>query len=104
MLDDDEWDAIRPKPKTDNWLAFGALRVSLLFGALVVAIALLIVPLVNPDSPRQLAFINTPGIDPITTATVRKPDRTYVLRQSVLQSKPTDVCVIRPNGTYSGAC
>jgi hypothetical protein len=104
MYDEQEWEMIRPKPDTASMFASGALRLSLIFGGFFIVIALLLVPFINPDSPRRLAIVNNPGIDPMTTATVRKPARTYTVRRSVLQSSPADVCIIRENGTFEGDC
>lgn len=103
MHDDDEWNAIQPKSDYPSAFANRALRSAVLFGVGALALTMIVLPLVSPDSDRQLAVFN-PGIDPITTATVRKQDRVYTMRQSVLQKRPTDVCLIRENGTYEGQC
>ncbi|MGB7431942.1 MAG: hypothetical protein WA921_05685 [Ahrensia sp.] len=103
MYDDDEWNAIQPKSDYPSAFANRALRSAALFGISAIALTMIILPLVSSEGSRQLAGIN-PGIDPVTTATVRQKDRVYTMRQSVLQKRPTDVCVIRENGTFEGQC
>jgi len=104
MYDEQEWEMIRPKPDTTSSFASGTMRLSLIFGGFFIVVALLLVPLLSADSQRRLANVNNPGIDPMTTATVRKPAETYTVRRSVLQSSPADVCIIRENGTFQGKC
>lgn len=104
MYDDDEWNAIQPKLDYESPWANRALRSSIIFGVCGIALTLMVLPFVSPDSSRQLAILNGPGIDPITTATARRGERVYTMRQSVLQKRPTDVCLIRENGTYEGKC
>lgn len=104
MYDNEEWDAIRPHTGSSERLTNNALRASLLFGALIFGITLLAVPLLSESAEERIASRKAVGVDPITTATVRKPGDVYVMRKSVLQSKPTDVCIIRSNGLYEGDC
>jgi len=80
----------------------GALRIALLFGSAAVALALLIVPMLD----RGTGFLtagSAAGIDVMSTGSVA-PGSSYTIRRSVLQDTPNSVCIIRSNGTRSGDC
>ncbi len=78
----------------------GAIRASMLFGVLAIAMALFVTPLLDRGA-RNLT--GAAGIDMITTAST--PNRSsYTVRRSVLQPSPASVCIIRADGTRSGDC
>ena len=80
------------------------LRVALLFGVLAVAVALLAVPILQ-DGARNFSFAgDRAGVDTMSTASVRNGRDRYVIRRSVLQPSPNAICIVRSNGTRSGAC
>lgn len=79
----------------------GMLRVALLFGSAAVALALLLVPVLERRT-NQMADA-TVGVDSISTGSVRDGGRTYTIRRSVFQPRNA-VCVIREDGTTQGAC
>jgi uncharacterized protein involved in exopolysaccharide biosynthesis len=83
---------------TTEW---GALRVTLLFGAAAVALALIAAPLLESRSGAGLA--NNAGVDPMSTGSIGGPT-SYTIRRSVLQPSPDAVCIIRSNGARSGDC
>jgi|CXWK01.1.fsa_nt_gi hypothetical protein len=101
---DDDWRS-RKSPWDAQTAGFGLLRITLLFGSVAVAIAMLAVPLLQ-SGIRQSSLDGgvAAGLDTIATGSVRGVGERYVLRRSVLQSSPDAVCVIRENGTRSGAC
>ncbi len=99
----DDWNAI---PRDRTWpllgAGIGAVRAALLFGAVAVAFALMMVPIVDKRS-RDWARTDTPRLDSFKTGTVSARE-TYTVRRSVLQASPTSVCTISSNGERSGDC
>ncbi|RCS22484.1 hypothetical protein DUT91_19005 [Phyllobacterium salinisoli] len=82
----------------------GALRIALLFGSAAIALALIVVPILNNRSNKvasQSLFPN--GIDTMSTGSIRS-SKAYTVRKSVLQSSPQGVCIIHPDGTKKGEC
>jgi hypothetical protein len=82
----------------------GALRVALLFGSAVIALALILVPILNNrsnDVVTQSLFPN--GVDTMATGSIRN-SQAYTVRKSVLQPAPDAVCIIHPDGTKKGDC
>lgn len=107
MSRQDEWDATdddyRPSVVTDAGL--GALRVALLFGSAAIALALIVVPIVDRGSSAlgvQTAF-GASGIDTMETGSIG-PGHQYTIRRSVLQGSPSAICIINDNGTRAGDC
>jgi len=88
----------------DSWkrtARSGALRAALLFGSAGVALALVLTPIVERKS-RSYAFA---GVDLMSTGTVAKQrPGTYTIRRSVLQTHPSELCIIRADGSRSGIC
>lgn len=99
----DDWDSIRPERSSRAVEAgMGLLRITLLFGSVAIALALIAVPLLDNDN-RQFARAGFAGIDTMSTGSIERGG-TYTIRRSVLQSSPESVCVIRANGRRSGDC
>ncbi len=80
----------------------GALRITLLFGSVAVALALLIVPMLDRGT-GLFAERSAAGIDVMSTGSIGA-GKSYTIRRSVLQDSPNSVCIIRSNGTRSGDC
>ncbi|MGE0282240.1 MAG: hypothetical protein AB7P20_16730 [Rhizobiaceae bacterium] len=102
MGTDRDWDLSRNER---NWrieeAGMGALRIALLFGSAMVAIALLVTPLL--DQRDSLGVNATAGIDAMNTGSIGTKS-SYTIRRSVLQDSPASVCIIRSNGRRSGDC
>lgn len=82
----------------------GALRVSLLFGMIAVALALMVAPFAENQTRSRLARSGIAAdLDFMSTGTAQASGR-YTIRRSVLQPNPRAVCVIRDNGSRSGEC
>lgn len=102
-MTDDEWSLIRAfkdiaSPETGS----GALRLALLAGAVAVAAAVVLTPIVSRQAQRIAA---SGSVDPVTTGSIAKaPGSTYTIRRSVLQDTPESVCIIRQNGASDGDC
>ncbi|PRD40942.1 hypothetical protein C5748_24060 [Phyllobacterium phragmitis] len=82
----------------------GALRIALLFGSAAIALALILVPILNNrsnDVASQTLFPS--GVDSISTGSIRN-SRAYTVRKSVLQASPQTVCIIHSDGTKSDDC
>lgn len=83
-------------------------RYALAFSGLMLAATFLVAPRVtDPDSGmRQFALEAAAlGVDPVTTGTVQRGNTgEYIMRRSVLSRSAGDVCIIRSDGTFSGAC
>lgn len=77
----------------------GILRVVLLFGSAAVALALIIVPILNDQANKVAAQSVLPaGIDRTMTGSITGD--TVVARKAPLRP----ICVIDPDGTHSGDC
>jgi hypothetical protein len=103
---DNDWEKTRGPRWSVGDAGMGALRVALLFGSAAVALALILTPVVENQTERMLSS-SYPGrgLDGMATGTIgHRPGDAYVVRRSVLQASPASVCVIRQNGTRSGAC
>lgn len=115
---DRDWDSIRPDRSFAVHAGMGILRITLLFGSAVVALALIATPLLDSQTARD-HFAG--GLDGMSTGSIGSPGSvgstgsigntgsighrgTYTLRRSVLQPLPSSVCVIRDNGKRSGDC
>ena len=108
MNDERDWAEIEP-PTTSSMsdAGFGALRITLLFGSLAVAVALFVAPLMDRGNSTRLA--SSPyfrALDRTATGTARQPQgyAQYTIRRSVLQTNPRAMCIIHANGTRSGDC
>ncbi|MBL8581345.1 MAG: hypothetical protein JNL61_03825 [Rhizobiaceae bacterium] len=100
MDPEDEWKQIRSDRLPMASLGVSALRLALLFGSAAIAIALILVPMVD-GPPRSVA--GTGDLDMMSTGSIRQAER-YTLRRSVLQPSNDAVCIIRADGTRSGDC
>jgi hypothetical protein len=83
----------------DSASEWGALRITLLFGAAAVALALIAAPLLESRS----GFAGSGGLDMTSTGSIGGTT-SYTIRRSVLQSSPDAVCIIRADGSRSGDC
>ena len=108
MNDERDWAEIEP-PSTSSMTdaGFGALRITLLFGSLAIAVALFVAPLMDRGDPARVAsstyFRN---LDRTATGTAGKTVgyTQYTVRRSVLQSNPRALCIVHANGMQSGDC
>ena len=100
MEPEDEWNQIRSDRLPMASFGVSALRLTLLFGSAAIALALILVPLVD-DQPRSVAGAG--DLDMMSTGAVLK-DTSYTIRRSVLQPSDDAVCIIQADGTQSGAC
>lgn len=102
----DDWETVRAERSKLETVGFSALRVTLLFGAGAVALALIAAPVLDSQINRYMAGTGYgDGIDMTSTGTIGYRGKgTYTIRKSVLQDTPNSVCIIRANGTRSGDC
>ncbi|WP_340040517.1 hypothetical protein [Aminobacter sp. Piv2-1] len=101
---DKEWDLIRPERQSSASRArAGILRVTLLFGLVAVALALIVTPMLEQRIRPQIGQLRFDGLDYTATGSIRR-NIGYTVRRSVLQGSPQSVCIIRDNGLRSGAC
>ena len=95
-------------PADRGWSAghagMGALRVALLFGSAAVALALILSPIAEKQADRLAQSSYPRGVDMMATGTIGQRVNSYTIRRSVLQQSPNAVCIIRENGSRSGAC
>jgi hypothetical protein len=84
----------------DSASEWGALRITLLFGAAAVALALIAAPLLES---RSGSLARNTGVDMMSTGSIGGAT-SYTIRRSVLQSSPDAVCIIRSDGARSGDC
>lgn len=107
MQPDKEFEIDRP---VTGFPGIGLLRPTLLFGTAAIALALMIVPMLDSGESRGIGGSvaqNNPfpgNLDLTTTGSVGGGGGAYVIRRSVLQASPDSVCVIRANGRRSGDC
>lgn len=102
MNPEEQWNLVRSARGTrfEN-AGMGALRITLLFGSAVIALALLATPALDMRTRQQVG--NAAGLDMMSTGSVRRGE-VYTIRRSVLQPKPDAICIIRSNGQRSGEC
>ena len=81
------------------------LRIALLFGSVSIALAMIASHLLDKNLSGTVVQTEraSNGLDFGSTASIGPKSR-YTIRKSVLQPNPNSVCIIRPNGTYSGDC
>lgn len=101
MHPDDEWDTIqRDRASLFGDAGSSLLRLTLLFGSVAIAFALIIAPIAEKQT---YSAVDATGIDTMSTGTVRSGGA-YTIRKSVLQPSPDSICIIRDNGSRSGEC
>jgi len=87
------------KPGSFTKAGRGILRVVLLFGSAAVALALIIVPILNDQANKLAAQSVLPaGIDRTMTGSISRD--TVVARKAPVRP----ICVIDTDGTHSGDC
>jgi hypothetical protein len=105
---ENDWDVVRnDRGWSSDSAGMGILRITLLFGSAAIALALIIAPIAERQTRSYLARSGAPdGIDDVTTGGIGSTGYRgqYTIRQSVLQSSPHTVCVIRDNGVQIGDC
>lgn len=103
MTPEDDWRDFAPGRDAQPGVSgLGSLRMALLFGSGAIALALLVVPLVDRGGDAQVA--EGPGqLDTMATGSIQRGG-SYTIRRSVLQDNPNSVCIIRPNGARAGDC
>lgn len=103
MAQEDDWrDFASGRDVQPAMSGLGSLRMALLFGSGMIALALLIVPFVDRGGGPQ--FADGPGqLDTMATGSISRGGN-YTIRRSVLQTNPNAVCIIRPNGVRTGDC
>ena len=100
------WDLVR---NDRGWrfgdAGLGVLRLTLLFGSAAIALALILVPIMDDLSGGRIAADDSfpQGLDMTSTGSVA-PAGAYTVRRSVLQPSPDSVCYIRSNGARLGDC
>lgn len=80
----------------------GLLRATLLFAAIAVGLALMVVPAAK-HGVQTIAANGISGIDRMTTGSVEKADR-YTVRRSVLRNTNGDECAILRHGEKVSSC
>lgn len=104
MQADEEWNLIRPGRQSPAARASaGILRVTLLFGLVAVALALITTSFLDQRSRLQFGQMTFDGLDFTATGSIGR-NNSYTVRRSVLQETPQSICVIRANGARSGQC
>ena len=81
----------------------GLFRATLLFGAIAIALALIVVP--TADRHAKLAVAeHAEGLDQIVTGSNRDASKRYVETRSVLWDAKHGPCLLFPDGSQRGAC
>jgi len=81
----------------------GALRIALLFGSAAIALALILVPILDRGGGLVTAQAGGHGIDLTETGSIGNIRR-YTIQSSVLQASPGAVCIINQDGSREGDC
>lgn len=103
MIPEDDWtDLTRGRGAQPANTGLGSLRMALLFGLGVVALALLVVPVIDRHGQQQFA-VGHAQLDTMATGAIAGTG-SYTVRRSVLQSSPNAVCIIQSNGLRRGDC
>lgn len=99
---DFEDDGFRPRDRLGDQIAemrTGLLRATLLFGAVAMALALVLAPVAQ----GTVEYASRPQLDMMTTGSIVAPSNTYTVRRSVLQPAGAAPCVLFPGGKASDA-
>ena len=103
---EEDWDAVRgvrgwPSGATGT----GLLRITLLFGSGMVALALILVSIVDSQTRDYAAGERAPyGLDDTVTGSIGGSGKVYTIHRSVLQPSRDSICVIHHDGTREGEC
>ncbi|MGC4026682.1 MAG: hypothetical protein QM744_16995 [Mesorhizobium sp.] len=101
MEQENGWDIVRGER---GWsmreAGMGLLRATLLFGLGIAALTVIIVPALDK---RSSEWADGAGIDAMQVGSIDQGS-TYTIRRSVLQPSPDAVCIIRQDGSRTGAC
>lgn len=105
MKYDWDLDTEQERRSTIGTAGFGALRITLLFGSAAVALAIILVPLINRATGDDSAFqARSRNVDTIITGSTSKGTNEYSVRRSILQDDVTQPCVIYADGRQTGDC
>lgn len=108
MSNDDFWNSVHFEERDgERPSRIGSFRVAMVFGLLMIALTITIVPMVAPMDEDQYAWTPNANIDYSTTAAIPKKMKRqgdYTLRRSVLQGTPDAICIINSNGSTNGNC
>lgn len=101
-----EWDLVEQGRALRGGLPrVSAVRVALLFGSAAVAVALLATPILDRNTRVRVSDLgHASGLDMMSTGSTGRSASSYVIRRSVLQSSPSAICVMHPDGRRSGDC
>ena len=104
-----DWDgeSIQEQPTVTaiETAGFGALRIALLFGSAAVALAIILVPLINRATGGDAMLqARSRGVDTFITGSTTKHKNEYSVRRSVLQDDVTQPCIIYADGRQTGGC
>lgn len=104
MNNDEFWTSVYSgKGDSTSPARISLVRLVLLLGAAAVAIALIVPPLVNPQSHNRTYLAGQPALDFRTTGSIDRTQQ-YSVRRSVLQDSVDAVCIIDIYGNQSGDC
>lgn len=81
----------------------GALRITLLFGSAAIALALILVPVLDRGGHMMASKAGMAGVDFTQTGSIGT-GRLYTIQRSVLQASPGAVCIIHQDGSRDGDC
>jgi len=104
MKQDEDWDLIARSRSPLFSLGSGVVRFALLFGSAAIALALLIVPMLERAGTSNTRQAGWAGVDTMATGSIAPSGPSYVVRRSVLQKSPSAVCIIAQNGARRGDC
>jgi len=107
MTNGDFWMTVMDRDGQENQpRRFGAVRVALLFGTAVIALAAILTPIVADRSPSARVAWAPGQFDNITTGSIPSRSKTtsYTVRKSILQDNPGSLCIIRSDGRKTGDC
>jgi hypothetical protein len=86
-----------------NDAGYGALRVALLFGSAAVALALILVPIIQGVGGSGVYQAGLGSLDSISTGSIGSTRR-YTIHRSVLQKNPSAICIIHEDSSKTGDC
>ncbi len=104
MDKNDFWTTVRNKGDADDIATVGAVKTALIFGAAVIAFAIVVTPMLSSRTDR-MSRDGGARFDGMTTGAIpSRPERGYTIRRSITQPMPDALCIIDDNGSHRGAC